>query len=250
MAFFAFLAVPPLIPGDIDITDFSSNPINGADIIFGKLIITQGTLYPGTATTPGTLVTDVIYATSASFGDYVSSSSVLGPVTAAGIFDTGAFNVIEPSVLSAVTAANIFDNGRLNVSGPSVLSAVTVASLYDNGPLTVLGPSVLSAVTATDIYDTGSLTVLGPTNLSSVTAGSIYVTSLTVTAGFSGPVSLPFAMFYGLTAGTGSGGTDYAATIPAKTTAGTGRVPFPRLGAASVGGPTLLGDNASVNLLQ
>ncbi len=39
------------------------------------------------------------------------------------------------------------------------------------------------------------------------------------------------AMFYGLTTGTGNGGaTDYAATIAVKTTAGTGRVPFPRNG--------------------
>ena len=38
-------------------------------------------------------------------------------------------------------------------------------------------------------------------------------------------------MFYGLTAGTGNdSGTDYAATVAVKTTAGTGRVPFPRNG--------------------
>lgn len=40
-----------------------------------------------------------------------------------------------------------------------------------------------------------------------------------------------FAMFYGLTAGTGNTGpTDYAATVAVKTAAGTGRVPFPRNG--------------------
>ena len=34
-----------------------------------------------------------------------------------------------------------------------------------------------------------------------------------------------FSMFYGLTTGTGNGGaTDYAATVPVKTSAGTGRV--------------------------
>lgn len=48
--------------------------------------------------------------------------------------------------------------------------------------------------------------------------------------GPAGPSSL-FSMFFGLTAGTGNGGaTDYAATVPAKTSAGTGRVPFPRTG--------------------
>ena len=41
-------------------------------------------------------------------------------------------------------------------------------------------------------------------------------------------------MFYGLTAGTGNPDTtDYAATVAVKTSAGTGRVPFPRDGATS-----------------
>lgn len=43
-------------------------------------------------------------------------------------------------------------------------------------------------------------------------------------------------MFYGLTAGTGNGGaTDYAATIAVRTSAGTGAVPFPRVGPAAPG---------------
>lgn len=43
-----------------------------------------------------------------------------------------------------------------------------------------------------------------------------------------------YSMFYGLTAGTGNPtSTDYAATIAVKTTAGTGRVPFPRNGPTS-----------------
>jgi hypothetical protein len=70
--------------------------------------------------------------------------------------------------------------------------------------------------------------------------------------GFQGPQGLPggsqgaqgaqggagsppqFALFFGLTAGTGNqGGTDYAATVAVKTSAGTGRVPFPRNGPAA-----------------
>jgi hypothetical protein len=48
--------------------------------------------------------------------------------------------------------------------------------------------------------------------------------------GATGSIS-QFAMFYGLTSGTGNGGaTDYATTIPAKTGSGTGRVPFPKDG--------------------
>lgn len=46
-----------------------------------------------------------------------------------------------------------------------------------------------------------------------------------------------YAMFYGLTTGTGNGGpNDYASTVAVKTSAGTGRVPFPRSGPATAGG--------------
>lgn len=49
----------------------------------------------------------------------------------------------------------------------------------------------------------------------------------------SGPM---FAMFFGLTSGTGNfGPTDYAATVPAKTSLGSGRVPFPRDGPVAGG---------------
>ena len=61
--------------------------------------------------------------------------------------------------------------------------------------------------------------------------------------------ALGFSMFYGLTAGTGNPTTtDYAATVPAKTAAGTGRVPFPRNG--PVGGSTIVSriDASSFNL--
>jgi hypothetical protein len=57
-------------------------------------------------------------------------------------------------------------------------------------------------------------------------------------SGFGGP----FAMFFGLTTGIGNvGPDDYPATVAAKTGAGTGRVPFPRLGptAGGAGAPTL-----------
>ena len=48
--------------------------------------------------------------------------------------------------------------------------------------------------------------------------------------GSTGTIS-EFSMFYGLTTGTGNGGPDdYSATVAVKTTAGTGRVPFPRDG--------------------
>ena len=51
-------------------------------------------------------------------------------------------------------------------------------------------------------------------------------------AGPAGPGD--FAMFYGLTAGTGNPDTtDYGASVAVKTSAGTGRVPFPRNGPLS-----------------
>jgi hypothetical protein len=51
--------------------------------------------------------------------------------------------------------------------------------------------------------------------------------------GATGAIS-EFAMFFGLTSGTGNAGpTDYAATIAVKTVAGSGRVPFPRDGSTT-----------------
>ena len=63
-------------------------------------------------------------------------------------------------------------------------------------------------------------------------AGPIGATGATGATGTTGIIL--YAMFYGLTSGTGNPTTtDYAATIPVKTAAGTGRVPFPRAGPAS-----------------
>ena len=55
---------------------------------------------------------------------------------------------------------------------------------------------------------------------------------------------LGYAMFYGLTAGTGNpSATDYAATVAVKTAPGTGRVPFPR--DSSTSGDEIVRDDAS-----
>ena len=53
-------------------------------------------------------------------------------------------------------------------------------------------------------------------------------------------------MFFGLTTGTGGDNTDYPAPIPAKTAAGTGRVPFPQNGADT--GAAVRVDGASFTL--
>lgn len=59
----------------------------------------------------------------------------------------------------------------------------------------------------------------------------------------------PTASFFGTTTGTGSAGNDYASTVAVKTTAGTGRLPFPRNGASvpAVNGITRV-DTSSFNL--
>jgi hypothetical protein len=57
------------------------------------------------------------------------------------------------------------------------------------------------------------------------------------------------AMFYGMTAGTGNGAaTDYAATVAVKTSAGTGRVPFPRLGPSVGANPPVAASGSSFTM--
>jgi len=63
----------------------------------------------------------------------------------------------------------------------------------------------------------------------------------------SGAAALLYSMFFGTTTGTGSSGNDYAATVAVKTSAGTGRVPFPRTGPNTGAGVRV--DNSSFTLL-
>ena len=107
--------------------------------------------------------------------------------------------------------------GATGPSGPTGPSGAT-------GPSGPAGPS-------------GATGTTGPTGPSGAT-GAAGATGATGATGADGS-ALGFAMFYGLTAGTGNpSATDYAATIPAKTAAGTGRVPFPRNGPAT--GPSVI----------
>lgn len=62
--------------------------------------------------------------------------------------------------------------------------------------------------------------------------GASGVSGATGATGATG-AAIKYAMFFGLTAGTGMAGTDYAATVAVKTGAGTGRVPFPQNGPAA-----------------
>ena len=83
----------------------------------------------------------------------------------------------------------------------------------------------LRAAPTTDFPAGGSVSVGAGTQ---ATAGA---TGAAGPAGPAGPAGVTeYAMFFGLTEGTNSEGTDYAATIAPKTADGTGRVPFPQDG--------------------
>jgi hypothetical protein len=117
-------------------------------------------------------------------------------------------------------------NGNLNVGGTTSVGNLSVAGTGSfGGPVTIGGCTLVCTSSGLSVSTSGgSTTITG--------AGAIS----------------PFSMFYGLTSGTGNGGaTDYAATIPVKTSAGTGRVPFPRSGPTTGVAATNI-DGSSFNL--
>ena len=90
--------------------------------------------------------------------------------------------------------------------------------------------------TSADKGETGQLWIDVLTSQSWINVGTLNgITTWTLFPGAPTPAQIiNYAEFYGLTTGTGNGGAnDYAATVAVKTAAGTGRVPFPRAGAAS-----------------
>jgi hypothetical protein len=108
---------------------------------------------------------------------------------------------------------------------PKKFSKLCVRCLTVTGAIAVNGSFFLNGVDVTN-----TVGIPGPTGATGAT-GPVGPTGATGPAG-----TIVGSMFYGLTAGTGNGGpTDYAATIAAKTAAGTGRVPFPRNGPLGAG---------------
>ena len=101
------------------------------------------------------------------------------------------------------------------------------------GPTGPTGPAGAAGATgAAGTTGTGATGTTGATGATGAT-GDTGATGATGTTGATGEAgtALGFAMFYGLTAGTGNpDATDYAAPVAVKTAAGTGRVPFPRNG--------------------
>ena len=144
------------------------------------------------------------------------------------------------NVANAVTSTI----GTLSVTGTSTIDTLNVTDDSTLHDLTVTDDATLHDETV-DESTIAHLIVHDRMNLPShaidpvaATNGDIYHNSVTgklmmhaLGSWVSYSSHSEYAMFYGLTAGTGNNGpTDYAATIPVKTTPGTGRVPFPREG--------------------
>lgn len=144
---------------------------------------------------------------------------------------------------NAVICGNLVVAGTITSANPANPIAIA-APISTAGPLTIGGCTltctpgglVVTSPAGTTVIG-GPATITGPLTIGACTLtctpGGLVVTSPagTTIVGGAGAVS-PFSMFFGLTAGTGMIGTDYAATVAPKTGAGTGRVPFPQNGPA------------------
>lgn len=263
--------------------------VEGSDVVgVNQLVFVQLVGLGTTVSGPGVSTNTAIPTWNGTTGTKLNNSTVLlsagGAITGATSFTaSGAITSTGGTVQGVTLTDGTFSTTGGVVTGATIIAAsdnVAANSLKTTGavvdvaaaapPVTSQVLTASSATTstwqypATDFLNTGTSlgTVAGKVNVSDSTApASTYVliaTSATAATwqpqsaltGVPAPIALGFGMFYGLTAGTGNGGpTDYAGTIAVKTSAGTGRVPFPRLGSASASNaPTLLGDNASVNL--
>ncbi|MEI7741504.1 MAG: hypothetical protein WCJ29_03285 [bacterium] len=185
--------------------------------------------------------------------------------TTGSVTTTGAGAVTSAGLLTA-------SNGFTLTTGTLTLPATSIADAALSANVSLLGSSISSSeiiddtITATDLSATltfadGDLIDLSSINVSSTTEGlklpqttscasgtaegqicwdtnddQLYVGN-GATAQAVGSAAPVYAMFFGLTAGTGMVGTDYAATVAvcAPTVAACAGVPFPQDGAASGG---------------
>jgi hypothetical protein len=144
-------------------------------------------------------------------------------------------NIKAPRITSVTdTCANIIDAylcGNaccINTCDNSCTNTCTSCTTCPTGPT---GPTGATGLDGLD----GATGPTGPTGATGLDGldGATGPTGPTGATGATGAAAVSeFAMFFGLTTGTGMIGTDYAATIPVKTAAGTGRVPFPQDGPA------------------
>ena len=146
--------------------------------------------------------------------------------------------LVAPSTytLLAVLNAMVFEICSLQTE-ISELSPVSPSSICTDG-VTILGTGLFGNCLRVGTVPPSAVCTDGVTILGTGLAGNC------LRIGTVPPASVPFADFYGLTAGTGNGGpTDYESTIAVKTAPGTGRVPFPRLGATNGGATSIDGSS-------
>lgn len=155
----------------------------------------------------------------------IGSLGVCGNATICGNLSVGG-KITSAATVPVTIAAPVNIVAPISTVGPLTVGSCTLTCTA--GGLVVTSPAGTTTIGG-PASTTGPLTI-GSCTLTCTPAGLVVTSPAgTTTIGGAGAVS-PFAMFFGLTAGTGMIGTDYAATIPVKTSAGTGRVPFPQNG--------------------
>lgn len=136
------------------------------------------------------------------------------------------------------TVGNSITDGNVELTGGNLsvdIGSITAGSNITAGDNITAGGNVTAG---------GNFTAAGSGTFDSVTIGNCTLdcsgSGLVINGQIAG--TTPFSMFYGLTTGVGSGGTDYAATI-----APGARMPFPQNGPTTAGGITRI-DNSSFTL--
>jgi len=163
-------------------------------------------------------------------GHFGSTGSVdpLAPVLAvsSGGSDSTTTTLLGSQTVNRVLTLPDVTDTLVGKTTSDVLTNKTIINMSDN-------------VTASALFSAARTNTVSVFAAANPTAGQVLTATDANTATWQAPPSasaLGFAFFYGLTAGTGNGGpTDYAATVAVKTSAGTGRVPFPRVGPAAAG---------------
>ena len=207
--------------------------VGSNETILGNLYVTSTTASTGT-TTGSVVITGGLGVNGlTNLTNLVVSSETVGSL----FVSNGAFTNLT---VNSETAGALLVTGSETVQGTITGNTITDGVFKTSGgvfsSVTILGTS---NVVAADFLNTTGAAV--QVNNAPPTTGQVLTatgpTAATWQTGAGGVYS--YAMFYGLTAGTGNGGaTDYAATVAVKTSVGTGRVPFPRSGPASVGSAT------------
>ena len=235
-------AFAPLIPGDASFSDIAVS--NNARIynnvgIDGNLYIHGIERSFSTIDSTGLTTGSFIISGGVAIQKQLwvgSNETVLG-----SLYVQGTTPSTGPTTGSLVVTGGLGVLGQTNLTNLDV-SGTTTSTTITDGTFTTTGGVFESStiigssnVVAADYLNTTGLPVQVNTSSQPSTGYVLTATSSTEATwqAVSSGSSYTYAMFYGLTAGTGNGGTtDYAATVPVKTSVGTGRVPFPRLGPA------------------